>query len=146
VVARPPAWVRSARRGRPAVDPDAGEQYRDNADFDPVKFDREKQQVVVDAIREVCDRLGVRLHYAVAVSTHAHAVVSWTGGYTWEEVHDRIKRICGLKLAQFMKTNGRPYFSEGRDSNRVKNRGHFETLMTRYLADHDGVTWHERQG
>src|SRR3954462_5248664 len=58
-------------------DPDMGEQYRDNAKFDVLRFDRAKQQVIVDAVREVCERSGVRLHYAVAVSTHAHAVVSW---------------------------------------------------------------------
>lgn len=44
-----------------------------------------------------------------------------------------------------MKTKGRPWFSVGRDSNRVKNRGHFEHLMMKYLPDHHGVTWNERK-
>jgi hypothetical protein len=140
----PSGYVRKGGGVLPS-DPEMGERYRDSAKFDPVRFDRKKQQVIVEAIREVCERLGVRLHYVVTVSTHAHAVVSWTGGYTWDEVHDRIKRICGLKLARLMKTKGRRWFSEGRDSNRVKDRGHFEHLMTKYLPDHHGVTWNERK-
>lgn len=124
-------------------DPRMANHYDSHARFDEFRFDPRAQQIVVDAICEVATTIGVQLHYAVCVSTHAHPLVSWCGGYTWEQVHDRMKRVCALKLARAYGTRGRPYFSEGRDSNRVANRGHFEHLMARYLPDHHGVTWTE---
>ncbi|HLL90877.1 MAG TPA: hypothetical protein VK324_16370 [Tepidisphaeraceae bacterium] len=136
------------RRGEGVLPPDPvmAANYAGNASFDAFRFDRSSQQVVVDAVREACSTIGVRLHYVVCVSTHAHAVVSWRGGFTWDEVYDRIKSICGMRLAKHCGTagTGRPYFSEGRDSSRVRDRGHFLHLMRKYLPGHHGVMWRDR--
>ena len=100
---------------------------------------------MVDAVREVCAKLQWRLHYAVCVKTHVHVIVSWKPYKDWRDVHDRIKRVIGLKLARHEGTKGRPWLSEGRDAKQVRDRKHFEHLMTSYLPNHRGHTWHERQ-
>lgn len=134
------------RRGEGVLppDPEMNEFYEDQANFDEAVFTPARQQVLVEATREVCGNLKWRLHYVVCVRTHVHIVVSWQPFKDWRDVHDRMKRLLGLKLARHEKTVGRSWLSKGRDAVPVKNVGHFEHLMTKYLPDHHGATWHER--
>jgi hypothetical protein len=116
--------------------------YDERAHFDEVRFDEAFQQVAIDAIKEVCVRKNYLLYYAVAISTHAHAVVGWDDeAIEHSSVHDTIKRIVGFKLAQHTGIKGRKWLSMGRDEKPVLTRRHFFHLVTEYLPDHHGATY-----
>lgn len=137
----PKGYTKSGIGVLPA-DLEMNEWYEERAHFSEITFDRSLQRVVVNAIKEVCVNKMYQLYYAVAVSTHAHAVVGWSEDTIIQTtVHDTLKRIIGLKLARHARVADRRWLSRGRDAKPVRTRKHFFHLVTNYLPDHRGVTF-----
>ena len=129
------------------TDEEMAENYRRKARFEPVVFTSIHQKIIVDKLLSVCHERSITCHYAVAVDSHVHPLVSWRDEHLEvNDVYIRLKQACGFELAQHFKTKGRPYFSRGGhdDRKQVADRDHFEHLMTRYLPDHVGYTFSER--
>lgn len=124
-----------------APDTNMADRYAKRAKFDRVIFDELRQQVVVSAIREVCQNIDVDLYYAVCIRTHGHAVVAWRDTRPWTQISDRIKRIVGLKLARSENVFGRKWLAARPAGKVVKDVDHLRHLMIRYLPSHRGATW-----
>lgn len=134
------------RHGEGVLPPDAdmAGNYHRRAKFNRVLFDERRQGVVVHAALEVGRTIGIDVHYAVCVSTHAHVVVGWRDGRSWEQLYDRMKRIIGFKLAKAEGVPGRRWLAARRAGKRVQDARHLRHLMTVYLPGHRGVTWVDR--
>jgi hypothetical protein len=130
------------RRGVGVVPPNEkmNQRYVERSKFDELEFDSALQNLVVDAIAEVCSNLKTDLYYAVAVSTHAHAVAE-CANVDPLKLHDTMKRIIGLKLARFCGVEGRTWLSRGRDLKPVRDVKHLEHLLYVYLPGHHGATF-----
>ncbi|MFB3139483.1 MAG: hypothetical protein ACE10B_09710 [Phycisphaerales bacterium] len=135
------------RQGEGILPPDAemAAQYDRNATHRQVTFDKELQQILVEGTCDICDRRDWRLHYVATEPTHIHALVSWLDDtLDWKFVHDTLKRLLGMMLAQHTRTKGRKWFVRKGSRKRVRDCGHFEYLMNEYLPKHSGRRWSER--
>jgi hypothetical protein len=123
------------------------------ARFAEASFDREAQLIMHEAVLEIAKERGVRLHAFATCPTHGHALYSFrspacTCGASKvcrkgcpakvfaEDVFVRMKRKMGQRIAQLRNTRGRPWLSRGWDTKPVRNRKHFDYLITEYLPSH----------
>ena len=136
-----PRGYNRKNEGTFAPDPEMNEHYERRAHFDEVRFDAERQKVVVDAYVEVASNLDLRLYYAVCVDTHAHPLVGWRDDREWTYIHDRLKSIIALKLGEAERVKGRRWLTARRIGEQVSESEHFAHLMTVYLPDHRGYTY-----
>jgi hypothetical protein len=100
-------------------DPEMAGRDDRHARHPPVRFDREIQRILVEEAQDICNRRDWRLHQIATGVSHVHVLVSWQEeALSWKDVHDTFKR--------------------------VRDREHFEYLMTEYLPSHRGQAWSER--
>jgi len=128
-------------------DPEMAENYERRANFDPVVFTPEHQEIIIQTAIEVCKKRDWRLHYCVSVDSHVHPLVSWRDDQIeFDFVYERLKQAMGYALAKHFNAKGRPNFARGggEDRKQVADEEHFERLMTKYLPDHFGATFSER--
>jgi len=116
--------------------------YRDSrANFSPVTFNDQLQQVLIDGASDICSHRDWKLYVAATDTTHVHLVVSWREALAVDDVRSKLKQLLGLFLARECRTNGRPYFSHDDVPRRVRDRAHLYHLMYEYLPDHAGQFW-----
>ncbi len=135
------------RQGKGILPPNAemAAQYDRNATQPQVTFDEALQQILVDGTCDICDRRDWRLHYVATEPTHIHALISWTDDeLDWKFVHDTLKRLLGMMLAQHTRTKGRKWFVRKGSRKRVRDQAHYDYLMNEYLPKHSGRRWSER--
>jgi len=107
-----------------------------------VTFDEGLQQILVDGTRDICDRRDWRLHYVATEPTHIHALLSWLDNTVdWKFVHDTLKRLLGMMLAQRTQTKGQKWFVRKGSRKRVRDQAHYDYLMNEYLPRHRGQCW-----
>ncbi len=134
------------RQGEGILPPDTemATQYDRNATRPQVTFDNNLQEILVEGTRDICERRDWRLHYVATEPTHMHALISWTDGeLDWKFVHDTLKRLLGMMLAQQTQTKGRKWFVRKGSRKRVRDQAHYEYLMNEYLPKHRGRRWSE---
>ena len=120
--------------------------YANAANHPPFSFDEDTQQLLIETTLDVCSRRDWRLHEIATETSHLHALVSWKNTTRWQNVRGKIRNICSLELSKKHQQHGRPWFVEGASRKRVRNRRHFERLMTTYLPNHRGLKWFETRG
>ena len=112
------------RRGEGILPPDAtmAAQYDRNATRPQVTFDNQLQRILVEGTRDICDRRDWRLHCVATEPTHLHALVSWLDNTVdWKFVHDTLKRLLGMMLAQRTQTKGQKWFVRKGSRRRVRD-------------------------
>ncbi len=98
-------------------------QYDRNATRPQVIFDNNRQEILVEGTRDICDRRDWRLHYVTTEPTHMHALISWTEDeLRWKFVHDTLKRLLAMMLAQHTQTKGRKWFARKGSRKRVRDQ------------------------
>lgn len=124
-------------------DPEMARRYDQRAKHQRVRFDDAMQRVIVDGTRDICSRRNWRLHHAVCVFSHMHALVSWCDDVDaavdvadWQFVRDTLKRLLGWMLAKHTQQAGRTWFVRKGSRRRVRDRARFDYLMKSYLPDH----------
>jgi REP element-mobilizing transposase RayT len=128
-------------------DPEMAERYDRNARQSPVRFDATTQRILVDGARDICARRDWHLHIVATDASHVHLLVSWRDdSIAWKEIHDTLKRLLGMMLSKHANERRRRWFARKGSRKRVRDREHFEYLMSEYLPDHRGVQWSERGG
>ena len=139
-------------RGIQPPDPEKAQRFDQLARQERVRFYLDLHPTIIDGCRDICHRRGWRLHQVVVVSSHVHALVSWRDrATTWHVARDTIKRLLGWMLAKHTSLTGRKWFSRGGSRKRVRDRDHFNYLMTDYLPKHamgrrGGSGWREDIG
>jgi len=130
------------RRGRgilPANDYLA-EQYRERAQGSEITFDATLGWALIDETATLCAEAQWRLHEVAVVTSHVHVLVSWKSEERADEVATRIKQRQGRALSLLRDRPG-PWFSRGKSRKRVRDRRHFEHLMTKYLPRHGAIRY-----
>jgi REP element-mobilizing transposase RayT len=118
--------------------------YRREAQHDEVLFNEEIQPVAINTIRTAVSDIDCRLHFVATEPTHIHVLVSWNGGRTWQRNRNSIKKSVTIALKNQFRD--RPWFSEGASRKRVRDRRHFNYLLTKYLPAHGGWKWCDQRG
>jgi REP element-mobilizing transposase RayT len=124
-------------------DPQMAEWYRRDAKDDAVRFDATQQQMMLSAVFEICERRGWRLRCYSAEPEHVHVVISWRGYQDWRQVRDRISNLLSTFLGKLAGERGRRWFVRRPSRRRVRDRGHYDYLLAKYLPGHRGVFWRE---
>ena len=120
--------------------------YAETAEFPPVLFKPDIQEILLETALGACERRGWRLHAAAAEPTHVHLLVSWSDQGRWQDVRGKLRNIMSLEISRRHCSTGRPWFSQGASRKRVRDRKHFEHLVRKYLPRHGGVGWFEDSG
>ena len=127
----------------------------EHSEYEPAKFERDAQKLLLDVVEEIARERKVRLHGSSATRTHVHKIISFRspactcgasvdhcrrgcpGRDFAEQVITRMKRKMGQMVAKLNGTSGRPWFSRGWDLTAVRTRAHLEYLLKTYLPKHE---------
>jgi hypothetical protein len=128
-------------------DPEMAARYERHARCLPVRFEPDLQDIPVEGARDICERRDWRPHLVATDVRHVHLLVNWRDdALSWKDVYDTFKRLLGMMLAKQTGRRGRRWFVRKGSRNEVRDREHFEYLMTEYLPGHRGLAWSERDG
>jgi hypothetical protein len=142
----PDHWRGYVKRKRGILPPDRdmAMQYRDNMVHDVVKFDGAAQRSLVDEAVAACSYQQLMCHFIATELTHAHLLVSWKTDRAWEIVRRKLRESLTRRLNHDICRQ--KWFSKSPSRKRVRDRKHFDYLMTRYLPRHSGLKWCEGRG
>ncbi len=132
------------RQGILAPDKEMAEQYRDNLKQAVVRFTGGIQREIISGALEACGHQDLRCHYIATESTHVHVLVSWKCNHTWKLIRKQIRSNITRRLNAIFRRQ--EWFSKSPSRKRVKDRKHFNYLVTKYLPDHSGWKWSEDGG
>ena len=152
------------KRGYLSPDPEMARQYDENAKHEEVLFDARLQRLLIEEAQNACGFQDLRLHGGSTEPSHLHLLVSWTVQKGWLRVRNRLKSSLSRLLRRLSEEppdsrdatrrgdapdpDERPFLALSRGASRkqVRDRAHFDYLMTRYLPAHRGVKWFEDRG
>ena len=123
--------------------PELANAYHDAASDEPFVMDDLTQRFVIDVVRDIGGRRDWRIHAVACEPSHIHILVSWETGMRWGPVRAKFKNIIALELSKRHGRKGRHWLSDGGSRKRVKDRRHFDYLVTTYLPKHRGQQWYE---
>lgn len=126
-----------------------------NAREAPARFSGDAQKMIAQVVSEIAVERNVRLHAHAATATHVHVLVSFkspacTCGASRfcakgcearrfvEAFTTRLKQKMGQAVAKVNGTSGRQWFSRGWDLTRIRDREHFDYMVSKYLPRHAG--------
>jgi hypothetical protein len=145
------SWLPDRRRGYVRrgegilpQDREMAERYRVNLNHDVVDFYEAIQQRMIEELLVACGHQQLRCHYISTESTHLHVLVSWTSERPWEVVRAKLRESLTRRLNR--EFGRQVWFSKSPSRKRVKDRGHFNYLMTDYLRKHSGWKWRDGIG
>jgi len=141
----PRGFVQENRGVRPP-NPRLADAYRGEASDEPFVMDGATQRFVIDVVRGVGARRDWRIHAVACEPSHVHILVSWETDATWGAVRAKFKNIIALELSKRHGQEGRHWLSDGGSRKRVKDRRHFDYLVTTYLPKHRGEQWYQGEG
>ncbi|MEM9352232.1 MAG: hypothetical protein AAGA92_04395 [Planctomycetota bacterium] len=128
-------------RGVQPASPKLAKNCREKVRESEVTFDKQAQQLIVETLQQSCPRLEAHCHAIATDASHVHTLVSWTHDRPWESISKSLKTSLTRTLNDQL--SRRRWFSNGSSRKRVKDREHFEYLVTKYLPSHRGVCWTE---
>jgi len=148
--ADPRGYVRHGEEKIRPTNQQMAKWYDRDAKQEPVVWSATDQGILIAAAREMSQHKAYRLHAIVANPSHVHVLASWGGQETqWSHVAHTFKRILGMKLSKAHATTGRRWFSRGGSRKRVRDREHFDHLVSSYLPKHrlqGAQCWFETDG
>ena len=109
-----------------------------------VNFSAEHQRCAIDCLVKSQLPQRFELHYIATDSTHIHALLAWRDERNIVALRGLIKGSIsrGLNAA----IQHRTWLSEGGSRKQVRDREHFDYLMTVYLPKHSGWKWSVANG
>ena len=111
---------------------------------DAAQFKEQQQLASIDAVIQAAPHTDCLLHFITTDATHVHVLASWRGGRSWQQNRTSLKRSITMRLKSDF--GRRPWLVDGSSRRRVKDREHFDYLMTKYLPSHRGWKWSEERG
>jgi len=134
------------RRGEGILPSDEhmAELYRGNLKQAVVRFDNAIQRQLVQGAVVACEHQEVRCHFIATEMTHVHVLVSWKSDRTWVLVRKQIRGNITRRLNESI--TRQQWFSKSPSRKQVRDRKHFDYLVTTYLPKHSGMKWTEGRG
>ncbi len=140
---RPQGYVRR-HQGILPRELDMAALYKRNAKHSEVSFAEVHQLKAIDVLNDGVTYINCRMHFVATDATHIHALISWQHEKSWHATRTSLKRALTISFKnQF---GDRPWLVDGASRKQVRNREHFEYLVTSYLPSHRGWKWCERRG
>lgn len=127
-----------------AKDFDKANLYRNQMTQKPESFDEEMQKVLIAGTFDICKTRGWTFYGGATDNTHFHALIGSHEEVTAEEMSQKLKNLLSLFLGRLKSIRGHKWFVHDDGICRVKDREHFDHLLTVYFPKHSGVVW--RQG
>ena len=109
-----------------------------------VVFDDAVQELILDAILASQEPQSFDPYFVSADISHVHLLTGWHDERTWLRMRSTIKGSVTRHLNSQLSC--REWFVEGGSRKRVRDRAHFEYLVTTYLPRHDGWKWSREKG
>ncbi len=120
------------------------EKYRQRQREPVVAFTPQMQALLVETARAAGGFIAATVHAVATDPTHVHVLVSWRDeGRTWKSARASIRSAMSRKLNETYER--RTWFADTPSRKQVKDRAHFDHLVTTYLPKHRGVVWFERR-
>jgi hypothetical protein len=132
------------KKGILASDDLMADMYRSVMTQDMVEFTGETQLAIIDTVLESRSKQGFECYYIATEVSHAHLLVGWCDERTWRRMRSIIKSSLTRALSDTF--GRREWFVEGGSRKRVKDRKHFEYLVSKYLPQHGGWKWCPERG
>ena len=104
-----------------------------------VNFSSEHQRCIIESLIKSQTPQRFELHYVATDPTHVHALLAWRDDRNVVAMPGLVKGSISRELNAAMKR--RTWLSEGGSRKQVRNREHFDYLMTTYLPKHSGWKW-----
>jgi hypothetical protein len=120
------------------------ERYRGNLKQAVVRFNERVQKSVIEETLIACEHQQLWCHFIATDATHIHILVSWKTDRTWEVVRAKLRESLTRRLNRENERQG--WFSKSPSRKRVRDRAHFDYLVTRYLPKHPDWKWAEGKG
>lgn len=117
--------------------------YDRQAKQEPVHFNTQQQRTILWIAWDACNNRTWRLHAVAFEPTHTHILVSWQSADTWQVVRKKLKNLISWALSREFGRAGRRWMVRGASRKRVRDRSHFDYLVTTYLPRHGGLFWRE---
>jgi REP element-mobilizing transposase RayT len=140
---RPLGYVRRGKGILP-TDMRMADRYRKNSKYDNAQFLEPQQLAAIEVLQEAVGHIGCHLHFVATDATHLHVLVSWKDDRTWQQNRASLKKTMTISFKE--RFGMRPWFVENASRRQVRDRKHFEYLITKYLPSHAGWKWCERRG
>lgn len=125
-------------------DPVAAAQYRNRMSGPPAEFTPDIQRLAIEESQVAAGFQSLRLHFVGTDPAHIHILVSWRIQKGWLRVRTALRTSLTRRFNA--EINRREWFVDCASRKRVRNRGHFDYLMTEYLPRHTGLNWREGDG
>ncbi len=131
-------------RGILAPDQAKADRYRAAMTQAEVNFDSKTQLAILDSLINSQAKQEFEMYFAATESTHVHILMGWRDDRNWLRMRSTIKGSMSRHLNRIFRRQ--EWFVEGGSRKRVKDREHFQYLMTRYLRKHAGWKWCAEKG
>ncbi len=124
-------------------DPVIAGAYKSNQLHETAVFDDGVQRCLVESLMLVSKHIDLRVHAVATDPTHVHILISWHDQREWQQIRRSLRGGLTRQLNEHL--GKRTWFAKLGSRKRVKDRKHFDYLMTRYLPSHRGHKWFENQ-
>jgi REP element-mobilizing transposase RayT len=108
------------------------------------EFESKVQHTIIDSIVESQAKQNFEVYYIATETTHVHALVAWRDEREWLHMRSIIKSSISRRLKH--DCGDRTWLAEGASRKRVKDRAHFDHLVTKYLPNHRAWKWCPARG
>jgi len=115
--------------------------YDSRAKQEPVQFSERHQRTIAWIAWDACRQRNWRLHAVAFEPSHVHLLVSWRSEEPWQIVRRKLKNLISWALAREFHQKGRRWLVRKGSRKRVRDQGHFNYLVARYLPRHGGSFW-----
>jgi hypothetical protein len=140
---RKQGYVKRKRGIRPSDFAEA-ERYRSAMKETVVEFDERLQLSAIDAVIDSQVKQNFDAYYIATDATHVHILIGWRDERAWLHMRSILKGSISRRLKK--DRGNRTWLAEGASRKRVKERKHFDPLVTRYLPKHRGWKWCAERG
>ena len=125
-------------------DPEMAKRYEARANHEPAVFTAEIEKELIDEVLIWSRATGIHVYAIGTEPSHIHSLTSWSSDRTAISVRTSLKTSLSRRLSDMSKHIGfRVALSRGGDSTHVKDRSHFDHIMTEYVPKHRGLRWIE---
>ena len=120
------------------------DQYRERMTEAGKVFDSRLQQAIIVVLLDSQEKQCFESYAIATDSTHVHALIGWRDDRAWLRMRSTVKGSISRSLNQeFGKSK---WLSEGGSRKRVRDREHFDYLVSVYMPRHRGVKWDRERG
>jgi REP element-mobilizing transposase RayT len=117
--------------------------YDNQAKQEAVHFSERHQRTIVWITWDACQWRSWRVHAVAFESSHVHILVSWHSSDSWQTIRAKLKNLISWALSRDFGHEGHRWLVRKGSRKPVRDKRHFDYLVTNYLPRHGGIFWKE---